>query len=291
MEGRESEHKFGGHIYPDGSCSCEVIRELRRAGCGAVEVDDDGCPQRKFTLPVPRHFRQTPQAAEHISLAVTTRALGRQSTIRPDCMAVVKAASQPLGLALAANKKYAGITMDSRSDPSKLQLIDAVTWVKAHRPLTGKENQAERRDILGNKAADEAAKEGRLRHQPLPDDLAKDIEFHLRRAPLVIRAVGTALALFPPVEERMQRPPRPSNPQEARERSLHLWKFLEGSWRCAICSTWAGTHRLPWKIRREKCNGPPLDGRLKEFAGKGHRLCRTVGEVPIIFCSRCGGWS
>jgi hypothetical protein len=119
-------------------------------------------------MPIPRCFRQTPQAAEHIGFAATVRALKRRATIRPDCMAVVKAASQPLNLALAAGKRYAGITLDSRTNPAQLDLVKEVKWVKAHRPLTGAEDADEKRDILGNKAADEAAKEGRERHRPLP---------------------------------------------------------------------------------------------------------------------------
>ncbi len=284
-------HDFGGNIYPDGSCSCEVIRELRRAGCGAVEVNDDGEPLRKFTMPIPRCFKQTPQAAEHIGYAVTLRSLGKRATIRPDCMAVVTAANQPLSLALSASKRYAGITMDARSDPKQVGLVDEVKWVKAHRPLTGREDQEVKRDILGNKAADDAAREGRERHPPLPKELAQDIDYHIKRVPHIVRAVGTALDLFPPVEQRMRRPPLPRSAQEANERKVHWWKFSEGSWRCAVCSSWIATHRLPRKHRRETCRGPPLDHRLDEFAGNGHRLCRTEGEIPIIFCSRCGAWS
>ncbi len=278
-------------MYPDGSCSAEIIRELRRAGCGAVEVDGDGRPLRKFTMPVPRCFRQTPQAAEHICYAATVRALGRKATVRPDCLSVVRAAHQPLGIALAANKRYAGITLDSRSNPAQLGLIKEVKWVKAHRPLTGKESPEERMDILGNKAADEAAKEGRERHVPLQKELEQEVAFHIKRAPHIIRAVGTALDLFPPVEKRMARPPRPRSAQEAKERRVHWWRHLEGTWRCTICSTWVATHRLPRQSRRETCKGPPMDHRLREFAGNGHRLCRSEGQVPIIFCSRCGAWS
>ncbi len=291
IEGYVSAHPFGGNVYPDGSCSADIIRELRRAGCGAVEVDGDGQPLRKFTMPIPRCFRQTPQAAEHIGYAVTVRALGRQATISPDCLSVVRAAHQPIGLALAASKRYAGITLDSRSNPTQLGLIKAVKWVKAHRPLTGKESPEERMDILGNKAADEAAKEGRERHEPLPKELEQDVAFHIKRAPYIIRAVGTALDLFPPVEQRMARPPRPRCAQEAKERRVHWWRHREGTWRCTICSTWVASHRLPRQSRRETCKGPPMDHRLREFAGNGHRLCRSEGQVPIVFCSRCGAWS
>ncbi len=290
-EGGAPQYLFGGHVYPDGSCSCEAIRELRRAGCGAVEVNDDGEPLRKFTMPVPRSFRQTPQAAEHIGYATTLRALGKRATIKPDCMAVVRAANQPLNLALAASKRYAGITMDARSDPVQLGLVDDVKWVKAHRPLTGNEGPDERRDILGNKAADDAAREGRERHPPLPKELEQSIDFHVKRAPHIIRAVGTALEMFPPVEQRMQRPPRPRNAQEAKERKVHWWRFSAGSWRCAVCSSWIASHRLPRSNRRETCKGPPMDHKLAEFTGNGHRLCRTAGDVPIIFCSKCGAWS
>jgi hypothetical protein len=34
-----------------------------------------------------------------------------------------------------------------------------------------------------------------------------------------------------------------------------------------------------------------MDHRLVEFSGNGHRLCRTKGEVPIVFCAKCGAWS
>ncbi len=172
-------------------------------------------------------------------------------------MAVVRAASQPLCLALAANKRYAGITMDARSDPKQLGFVEEVKWVKAHRPLAGGESQEEKRDILGNKAADEAAREGRERHPPLPKALEQSVDFHEKRAPFIIRAVGTALAIFPPVEHRMERPPPPRSAQEAKERRAHWWKYSQGTWRCAVCSTWVASHRLRKAHRRETCAGPP----------------------------------
>ncbi len=89
----------------------------------------------------------------------------------------------------------------------------------------------------------------------------------------------------------MQRAPRPRNEQEARERKLHLWRFAEGNWRCAVCATWKGARRLPEKWRKDACRGPPMDDKMQAFAGKGHRLCRTGGDAPIVFCARCGAWA
>ncbi len=152
----------------------------------------------KVTMPLPRHFRQTPQAAEHVSYATTVRMLKRKSVIKPDCMAVVRAAEEPLSRALAAKRKYAGITMDARTLPGQTRLVEKVEWVKAHRSLTAEMSPEMRRDIIGNNEADEAAKEGMRRHPKLPLDQERELEYHCKRAPHVVKAGVIALALSPP---------------------------------------------------------------------------------------------
>ncbi len=87
---------LGGHVYTDGSCTTEVIREMRRAGCSGVEVSSDGEPLARITTPVPRHFRQTAQVAEHVGFAATVGLLRRRTTLHADCMGVVQAATEPL---------------------------------------------------------------------------------------------------------------------------------------------------------------------------------------------------
>ncbi len=134
-------------------------------------------------------------------------------------------------------------------------------------------------------------KEAVKRHDHAGDELMNELELYCKRATLVVKAVGTALAISPPVQERMNRAPRPRTQEEAKARRKHLWGFAEGTWRCEICATWVATHRLQGRKRREECPGPCLESRIEEFDGKGHRLCRTEGPVPIVFCSRCGAWS
>ncbi len=282
---------LGGQVYTDGSCTTEVIRELRRAGCSGVEVNADGQPQARISTPIPRHFRQTAQVAEHVGFATTVALLRRKSTLHADCMGVVKAAREPLRQAIRHSKIHAGTILTARTDVDHFNLLDDVKWVKAHRTEHADMNDEDRRHVRGNADADEAAKDAVKRHEQLSHDQRTEIELFCKRAPLVVKAVGTALALFPPVQERMTRVARPSNADEAMAKRRHLWVFAEGTWRCEICSTWVASHRLRGSRRREVCPGPCLDSRIKEFDGHGHRLCRTDGPVPILFCSRCGAWS
>ncbi len=180
---------------------------------------------------------------------------------------------------------------DVETYPEPKRLVKKVEWVKAHRTLTGVESPTARVHILGNCAADEAAKQAVSLHPKFPADLEGDIEFWSKRAPLVAKAVGAALAMFPPVHERMQRGVRTGNGNEMIKRRPHSWRFSQGTWRCTTCATWVAAHRLPGERRRGHCEGPCDDERLQKFGGLGHRLCRTQGGTPVIFCVKCGAWS
>jgi hypothetical protein len=163
--------------------------------------------------------------------------------------------------------------------------------VKAHRTETDDMSIDEKIDVRGNSASDEAAKEAVRRHPQRSREQEEAVEYYCKRAPLVVKAVATALALFPPVGERMKRPPPPRTVQQAIDNKSHYWRFEEGTWRCEVCATWVASHRIQEKKRREKCAGPHLDDRARDVEGLGHRLCRTRGSIPIVFCSRCGAWS
>ncbi len=281
---------MGGRLYVDGSCTCETIRELRRAGCSGVEMSNNGEMLAKCTVPLPRHFRQTPQAAEHVGFAVNVRLLGRRTVVHQDCRAVVNAANDQLRSALAPRRKYAGITMDARTHDN-FRMVDEVKWVKAHCKIRDDMTLEEKVNVWGNEAADAAAKEAVGRHPQRDREQEALLKYYDVRAPLIVRAVGTALSLFPPVSERMTRSPSSSTARESGDARKHKWQFEEGTWRCTTCATWVASHRLGKTNRREACSGPNLDDRAAEFEGLGHRLCRTSGSVPIIFCSRCGAWS
>ena len=94
-------------------------------------------------------------------------------------------------------------------------------------------------------------------------------------------ALGTALALFPPREEKLARRAAPRNAAEAKERKAHEWEFAHGSWRCIWCWKYRRSRMKPKFRAADRCPGPEADDHLR----------RAEGTLPVIVCGTCGGWS
>ncbi len=285
------QRRFGGNVFFDGSCKPCAIRDLSRAGGATVMTDDEGRPLRRAMAAVPAHLPQTAQAAENIALAVTVRALEEQAVVKGDCRAVVNSANAPCQLMVAARRKYGGLVMDTLRDPDKRRWAGVVEWVPAHRKLTGAEDAATRRDICGNDAADAAAKEARESQPGLGQEVEARAEYYLKRAPLVAKAAAATLPLFPPAPGDMQRRPKPSNTRQAVVEGTHLWEYKAGAWRCAICAGWTRVPPAAGRGPAHRCPGPQVLDSVTKYTAMGHAVCRTQGELPIIFCSRCGSWA
>ncbi len=287
----DPDHGFGGDLFTDGSCQHGPVRGLSRAGCSTVQVDGDGNRIRGLRMPVPGHLPQSSQSGEHVGVAMGRRKAVRRSHIRCDCANVVRATNAPMRLALSPGKKYSGLVLDRYTRLGEAAAETEVSWVKAHRAEDERHDLDTRRDVRANAAADALAGEAVGMHpQPTAEQKAS-LEFYLRRAPMVARAVGVALALFQPSEpQRLRRRERPPDDgAEAREEG-HQWVHCQGLWRCDKCGTWARSDSLTARHRTERCRGHMADKGAGEWASKGHKIAFVEGDAPFAFCVRCGAW-
>ncbi len=282
---------FGHHLYSDGSGAHGVVRGLSRAGCAVSQVDDSGARIRAIYLPVPRHLPQTSQAGEFVGVAVARRKAARKAEVGCDCANVVRTDNAPLRAALAPTKVYSGIALDRLGRGDDVARCTTVRWVKAHRAEKEDDTWATKRDIRGNASADALAKEAvQLHPQPSAEQQAS-LDYFARRAPLVAKAIGAALALFPPSEtDRLRRRPRALDEAQARERSQHNWQFELGRWRCSICGTWSTSDVLTKKLEAGRCRGHIADAEAAKWTSLGHVMARVSGTAPFAFCRRCGAW-
>ncbi len=283
--------KFGGNIYSDGSATLHDIRGLGRAGCGSARVDRSGNVIRAFTVAVPRHLPQSSQAAEHLGVACSRRAINMRATIKSDCLNVVRSANATGRTALGPSRLYAGIALDKWTMADRDKLIEAISWVKAHRTSTGNEDEATALDIRGNAAADRLAAEAVGNHDQPSAEQKDRLLFFTSRAPLVAKAIGVALATFPAKEDRrLRRVPRPTSMEEARRLDLHWWTFQEDRWRCTACGKWSTGEHLGPKLRSEKCGGHMAESKASMWHSLGHRIRVAGGAYTFAYCSRCGAW-
>ncbi len=283
--------RFGGQVYFDGSCRPNVIKDLTRAGGAVIMADAHGRPVRRAMAAVPAHLPQTAQTAENLAFVLSIRALDVPATVKGDCKTVVDAANAPCATVVAARRKHGGLIMDTLRDPARRRLAGRVEWVKAHRKLTGNEDAATRLDVLGNDAADAAANEAREAHPPPGPEAEAWAAYYTKRAPLVAKAAAAALPLFPPAPGNLPRKPKPKTADAAAGAAVHFWQFRAGAWRCAICAGWTREERATSRSGDQRCPGPRVLEQAAAFADKGHAICRTQGDLPIVFCSRCGGWA
>ncbi len=283
---------FGGNVYSDGSCEHSPIRGLSRAAAAAVQVDEHGRRVRAIYLPVPRHLPQTSQAGEHVGVATARRTAARAARIRCDCENVVRAVNAPARTALAPSKLYAGIVLDGFSRAGDKKVAGTtVEWVKAHRTEHEAMDAATLADVRGNAAADALAGEAVLMHPQPSHDQKVLLEYYLKRAPLVARAIGAALALFPSAEaQRLKRRSAPTTAGEAEARDQHYWQFGQGLWRCDRCGTWAHGEELKQRHYAERCPGHVAHRRAEAWTANGHKLAMVTGVAPFAFCARCGAW-
>ncbi len=282
---------FGGHLYSDGSCAQNPIRGLARAGCSSAQVDDEGRRVRAVYMPVPSSLPQTSQAGEHLGVAISRQMAARAAHVRSDCANVVRAANAPVSKALGPGRMYAGILMDQYARADAASKGTVISWVKAHRAEADTMDAETIRDVRGNAIADALAGEAVSLHPQPTDAQRAELEFRLKRAPLIAKAVGVALAMFPPAEkQRMGRRARPANVDEAKAKQQHFWAFSQGAWRCECCGTWARSDSLTAKQKAERCQGHMAHKQAGTWTSKGHVVAMVEGDAPFAFCSRCGAW-
>ncbi len=295
-EGGGADTAVGGRVYIDGSAQPSAIDGLARAGACVAEVDDRGRMIKKLTCAVPAHLPQTSQAAEHLAAAIAFRCITRVATVYCDCLGVVKALNDQGGVATFAKRRYGGLLLDTVRDPARRRLCQRVQWIKAHRHEANAEDAEDLINIKGNAVADEGADEAVKQHVGIGGDLKTDIDFWEKRARLVVRAVGVAMAMFPPAPGDMKKRPRQiqtteGGPGGARSDRQHQWRYDGGAWRCQRCWSWITGDKHPRDRAATLCEGGNRCADLERFTSKGHKMAWAEGQLPFAFCTRCGAWA
>ncbi len=284
-----------GNIFIDGSCSVSAIRGLQRAAMALVQLGEDATPEKVVSVPVWSTLPQTSQASEHAAYAAVTQLLCGESSVFGDCQGVLDLAAAPPRKQLEGRRKYAGIMLSTRRYPEGLSHVKNLIKVKAHRDIGSIEDPRDRWMAIGNDLADAAAKAARDRHpQPTPEQRAT-VDFYLRRVPLVVKAVGKAMALFPPAGGNLARAATgrggAAGSKVRLRRREHVWRFVEGRWRCARCWTYVLGESVPASRRLQQCEGARVTRAMRRSESLGHTMFYAHGDMPIAYCGRCGGWT
>ena len=108
----------GGCIVMDGSCSRHIIKELNRAAW-CVSLYDKGSDKCRATIsgPVWDPLPQTPQASEHVAMAIAADLVTQEALPVSDCLGVVRLANSAPEQQLKATFKYAGIRRHAMAKP------------------------------------------------------------------------------------------------------------------------------------------------------------------------------
>ena len=279
---------FHGWLYGDGSCDSSPVGELKRAASAVVQVSEDGHAVRRLTATVPNSWPQTSQSSEYLAAALAVRFANGDFTFVGDCKGVTVDMTSTPARMLAASKKYAGVLMDTLAWPAKRRQLKEVQWMPSHRTLDDDADEEKRRNHEGNRCADEGAKASRGRHPTTDFQAEKEIEFYLKRAALVAKAIAVAMARFPPRGERLLRQGNERGDKAREAGPAHQWIFADGAWRCHECGSWRQGGESAARVQGGRCNGWVSRTRLKRVAAFGHRLHRAEGDQGIVFCSRCG---
>ncbi len=291
---RGEDPSLSGHVFIDGSCSVSCIRGMQRASLAMVQVDDDARRVKTVSLPLWCTLPQTSQASEHAVYAAVTQLLAGDAVVYGDCKTVVDAANAPLRRQLDGRRKYAGVLLAARRNVDSLRRMTALLKVKAHQDVAAIEDLDERWRARGNQLADEAAKEARERHpKPTPEQEAT-VAYYVRRTPHIVKAVGRAMAMFPPAGGNLPRKGRPApkgGGGASARRQGHDWVHAEGRWRCTRCWTYVLGDEVPVGRRYQKCDGRRVTAAMRRAESLGHHMLHAEGALPIAYCSRCGGWS
>ena len=281
---------FCGWLYGDGSCDTSPIAELRRAACAVVQVDNDGNPMRRISAVIPRSLPQTPQAGEYVAAGLAIMFANDELTYVGDCKGVVRDLMRPVKSMISPLRKYAGVLMHTLALPEQRARLQGVEWMPSHLALQQGASDKDRRNHAGNMFADLAAKEARMRHPPLGELVTKESEYYIKRAPFVARAIGVAMALFPPRDGRLKRAIVAERGAATRTVIGHQWVFQDGAWRCTECGTWKRSEgKRP--SGGGQCKGWISKNNLARVVRSGHRLNRAEGDHGLIFCAKCGAFA
>ncbi len=286
-----------GNLFVDGSCTRHVVKGMQRAALAVVEVDSEARPRRTLSVPLWSSLPQTSQAAEYAAFAAVAWLAKGPSVVYGDCKGVLDLASKPAPLRFSAKKKYAGVLLSMNRCIDGVRNIAAMVKVRAHQHHDRITCPVELWKARSNDLADAAAKAAVERHPKPSLEQQAQIDYWLKRAPLVVRAVATAMAEFPPAGGRLRRRSREgargnNRDEGAADASRHKWVYAGDRWRCANCWSYVlGGGDVPGKRRDELCKKHRVTEAMRDYERKGHSMIFVDGDLPFAVCSRCGGWS
>ena len=125
---------FGGTICIDGSCDQHMIKDLKRAGWGAVAIDENGVVIATAKGVIPSDTTQSSQSGEYGALTSVAIVATRAARVLGDCLNVVKAWNEPNDRA-HVRKAYGCLTQLAKHPRSGPSQITSVEWIKAHQNL------------------------------------------------------------------------------------------------------------------------------------------------------------
>ncbi len=291
---RGDDPHLSGHVFIDGSCTVSCVKELQRASFAMVQLDGEARRVKTVSLPLWSTLPQTSQASEHAAYAAVSQLLVGDTVVYGDCQAVINQANAGIRRQLEGRKKYAGVHLAAYRDPASRRRMIGLAKVKAHQHVETIDDRYERWKAIGNNMADEAAKLACDRHPQPTTDQQATIDYYMRRIPLIVRAVGKAMTMFPPAGGNLPRKRRPAAGAKGTSSSRpvgHQWAFVEGRWRCGRCWTYVLGDNVPANRHFQRCEESRVSATMRRSEALGHVMMYAEGELPIVYCSRCGGWS
>ena len=205
-----------------------------------------------------------------------------------DCLGVVNAIGK-LAMNPHPTSVHGGLLRDAvRQD--RIKFVTESSWMPSHRALKSDATDAEKLWHASNDLVDKAAGKAREEAEARAGtEVLKDARIRYDMAKSILKAVGSILAVYPPLPRSVSR--LETNPKGALS-VTHDWHYVAKReyWKCSCCGIFC---------KRPREEGPPpkaswcRPGRNQERATEAERLGHAlksilVQGVPTIYCDRCG---
>ncbi len=271
--------RISGHVFTDGSGFHPRDPLLRRAGWGALQIDQDGDILWEMWGPLPMLPQTVPAAELFAVLAVVAKATPPLH-IYTDCEVVVKGWKNGAEWCVQHERALADVwsdiwTLVAKWPPQSFFVHKTKAHASEGDVMAGITTHWERR---GNDAVDAVAKRGALIHA-VPDEVVKLYRLQAWKQ----RIVGKWLGIVT-VEAAVAQPVRP-HPLNTRvwrgggrradkddKRNRHdLERESGNTWRCGRCNARASTLSSLRRLRSSTCPGP-VDVRSMQAVDKERGL-------------------
>ncbi len=135
----------------------------------------------------------------------------------------------------------------------------------------------------------------RLHPQPTRDQ-QMELDYVLKRSPLIVKTMAATMACFPPMPTAMMRRSGMDREGSARHRAReegqkHQWVYGAGKWRCGRCARMTTAENLTVEHRNQRCDGPKRSLDVRDMTARGHQIMAADCTPPIAYCVRCGAFS